>query len=382
MVNKVVLPEISFIKPYWGTRELLYGCFYRDNGNNNSREELVKRLKNKLNIKGTIILTSSGRTAFELALRVLKNKYPGKNKVIIPVYGCKGIFDPVVKTGLIPILADIEKDLNITARTVEDCLKDDVLAILITHLGGCGAEVEKIAKLAKEKSIVAIEDICQSLGGKDLSKFRGTQYDMAIFSFGMGKNLMATAGGMLVSNVLEKAIMEESKTLSNENDKIVRNRFDSVWLKCFLKKADDFDNCGIMNSYGYSKMHPLDAGLVSLQLSRLGDIIQRRKQNAARVIKELKKTGLKFHLQDSKNNVYTKLSVIFENVNECSRLKSSFHKLGIETEEMYTPLHTSGDENSCPYVESIYKNVFNIPIRPNLRKRELTLILKAISNFK
>lgn len=382
VAKKKFFPKISFIKPYWGKKEFLCGSLYRDTGNNNSVETLVKRFKKKLNIKGTIIPTSSGRTALELALRVLKNKYPDKNKVIIPVYGCKGTFYPVIKTGLKPVLIDIGKDLNITVDTVRSYIKEDVLAILVVHLGGCRTEIEEISQLAEEKGIIVIEDVCQGLGGKTGNTFWGTQYDMTIFSAGMGKNLMATAGGFLVSNILEKEILEESKKLGNESTQTLKNRFNSIQSKCFSRKSADFDNCSIMNSYNYNKMHPLDAKLLYIQLSKLDSIVRKRQQNAERVIRELNKTGLKFHLQDNKNNVYTKFSIIFDDTNECSRLKSSFHKVGIETEEMYIPLRSSVSENPCPYAEKVYKNIFNIPVRPNLKKKELGMILRTISNFK
>ncbi|MDD5530053.1 MAG: aminotransferase class V-fold PLP-dependent enzyme [bacterium] len=377
-------PKVTFIKPYWGIKEFFGGTFYRDVGDNNSIEILTKKFRNKLNIKGTIIPTSSGRTAFELALRVLKNKYPERNKVVIPTYGCKGTFDPIIKTGLTPVLVDVGKDLNITPSTAKDYLTTEVLAVLVPHLSGCKAEIENLAKMAKEKNIIIIEDVCQALGGRNSTGFWGTQYDMAIFSFGMGKNLMATAGGFLVSNVFEKEIPDEAKNLGDENTDTVKKRFENVVSKYFLKKDIEFETRNIMSSYKYNKMHPLDAKLLLIQINRLENILQKRRSNAEKIIKELKKTGLKFNLQEDMNNVYTKLSLIFEDANECSELKSCFHKMGIEPEEMYAPLHLSnaGLKSSCPYSEKVYKNVFNIPIRPNLKNKELNMILKAILNVK
>ncbi|MFA5033446.1 MAG: aminotransferase class V-fold PLP-dependent enzyme [bacterium] len=380
--SKPSFPKIAFIKPYWGIREFFCGTFYRDSEDNNFVETLTEKFRNKLNIKGTIIPTSSGRTAFELALKVLKNEYPKRDKVVIPTYGCKGTFDPVIKAGLKPVLVDIGEDLNITSSTVKDYLNTEVLALLIPHLSGCKAEIESLAKMAKEKGIIVIEDVCQSLGGRDSKGFWGTQYYMAIFSFGMGKNLMATSGGMLVSNILEKEILEESKNLGNENTGTVKKRFENVVWKYFLKKDIEFESRNIISSYKYNKMHPLDARLLSIQLDRLETVLQKRRNNAEKVIKALKQTGLKFHLQCDKNNVYTKLSLIFENADECSKLKSSFHKMGIEPEEMYTPLHlkNAGIKSCCPYSEKVYKNIFNIPIRPNLKNKELNMIFKAILN--
>ncbi|MDD2891294.1 MAG: DegT/DnrJ/EryC1/StrS family aminotransferase, partial [bacterium] len=226
----------------------------------------------------------------------------------------------------------------------------------------------------------------QGMGGKVSTGFWGTQYDMAIFSFGMGKNLMASAGGILVSNILEKEILEESKNLSNEDTKIVEKRFKNIVERYFSKKAVDLEGAGIMSSYKYNKMHPLDARLLSIQLDRLEVVLQRRRRNAEKIIKALKKTSLKFNLQNDTGHTYTKLSLIFENTEECSKLKSIFLMLGVEPEDMYTPLHlrdfgTGFCKCSLPYSEKVYRNVFNIPVRPNLTKKELNKIIKVIEGI-
>lgn len=387
MIYRVAVPrhKVNFIRPYWGRREFFCGLLYSDRKGGHSVEILIEKFRQKLNITGVIIPTSSGRTAFELALRVLKNKYPTKQKVIIPTYGCDGTFNPIINAGLVPVLADIDRNLNISIDSVSRHLKEDVLAILVPHLCGCKAEIEDIVSMAKQKRVVVIEDVCQALGGTDAKSFLGTKSDMAIFSFGMGKNLMATAGGILTSNILKEDLQKEAQELGKEDTALVKRRFRRILFKYFFRLEFNLQKYKL-SAHSYSEMHPLDAKLICLQLDKLEDVLEKRKENARKVIEALYKTGLRFALQDEENHIYTKLSIIFEYAEDSCRLRNALHKGGIETEAMYTPLHLQkfaaeySTREGLAYSERIYRNVFNIPVRPNLSERQINRILKAIGS--
>ena len=387
IIYRFVLPrsKVNFIKPYWGRAEFFRGLLYSDRRSDHSLDSLIEKFREKFNIAGAIIPTSSGRTAFELALRVLKNRRPTKQKVIIPTYGCDGTFNPIINAGLVPVLTDIDKNLNISIDSVRRHLKEDVLAILVPHLCGCKAEIEEIVSMAKQKRVVVIEDVCQSLGGTDSGSSLGTRSDMSIFSFGMGKNLMATAGGILTSNIYMEDLLKEAQKLGKEDTQLVRRRFRRIILRYFLGlelRIGKFTR----SAYKYNALHPLDANLICLQLDRLEDVLEKRKENAQKITEALHKTGLRFALQDEENHIYTKLSVILECPENCSRLRNGLHREGIATEGMYTPLHLRefaaefSIRESFPYSERIYKNVFNIPVRPNLSGNQLNRILKAIGS--
>lgn len=342
--------RINFIKPYWGSKELIYGFLYHDKKNADFiTKNMVEKLKQKIKIKGIIIPTSSGRTALELALKVLKKNNPIKKMVITSTYGCRGIFDPIIKAGLIPIFADIDKNLNISPDFVTNLLKTniDILAIIVPHIGGCEAEIKKIASIVKEKGIFIIEDACQALGGKDSEGyFIGTRYDMAIFSFGLGKNLMASAGGLLVSNILKSEVFAEAQKLGKEETKLVKKRFRNIVFDYFLKinqlaifNIVTRNNQCLQSAYKYNAMHPLDAKLLSYQLDKLDAILQKRKENTQKIIHILYKTGYNFSFPNKKNHIYTKLSIIFDDLKNLNKLRNNLSKADIETETMYTPLH-------------------------------------------
>jgi len=376
--------RINFIRPYWDSAEFLEGILYEEKSDV-FLENLADKFRRRFNISGVTIPTSSGRTALELALKVLTSKYPAKRKVIIPTYCCRGVFDPVVRAGLIPIFADIDENLNLSKDSVRKCDEGSTLAVVVPHIGGCEAEIEEIALVARQRSIVVIEDACQSLGRKSSNHYDGSQYDMAIFSFGLGKNLMGTAGGFLSSKILETDICEEAKNLEREKTSMVRKRFREIVLKYSLNLNGNVDRY-ILSSYGYNRMHPLDAGLVLSQLDKLDTILQKRRRNAKIVTNSIRLSALDIRLQEDTDHVYTKLPLIFGDAKTCKTLSNALQQEGVETESMYIPLHlrefgtvyNTGDP--LPNAERAYKNVFNVPVRPNLGEGELKRIVRAIEN--
>jgi len=385
VIFRLAIPryKVNFIKPYWGRTEFFCGLLHSDVRSGHSVEILTENLRQKLNITGVLIPTSSGRTAFELALRVLKKKQSARQKVIIPTYGCRGTFDPVINAGLIPVFADIDENLNVSVDSVRNHLKEDTLAILVPHLCGCKARIEEIVSMAHAKNVFVIEDACQALGGKDGGFFLGKWGDMSIFSFGMGKNLMATAGGVLASSIFAEDVRKEAQMLGKEDTALVKRRFRRTVFKYFFRPVLNIDRYRL-SAYTYSEMHPVDAKLICAQLDRLEDILEKRKENAQKVIEALHRTGLRCALQDEEDHVYTKLSVICECPEDCCRLRNALHTGGVETEGMYTPLHLQGcaaeysTREGLPHSERICTNVLNIPVRPNLSEKELNRILKAI----
>jgi dTDP-4-amino-4,6-dideoxygalactose transaminase len=382
---KKFLTQIPFLRPDWQFNEFWIGLSYQDNPNQSNVQEMTASLRQKLNIKGSLLATSSGRTALELALKVIKKTRPQKNKVLISTYGCRGIFDPILNAGLTPIFADIGLDLNLSHDSVKKLMAHhkDIAAIVIPHLCGTAAQIEPLSRLAQQEGIIIIEDACQSLGTLQDKQSLGTQYDMAIFSFGLGKTIMATSGGILSSRILENELAQEYKLLEKEQTRVVKRRFWKMFVKYFLRWNV---NCHqeILDGYRYCQMHPLDAALIDSQLKRLEHVIDKQKRYANDIIQSLKETPLHFHIQDNQAHSYTKLSVIFDDENDCRKLLESLNKEGIEIEEMYTPLHLRDFSKGFPTGENlfnsekIYKNVFNIPVRPNLKRHDLQRIKNAI----
>src|SRR5699024_10373250 len=80
----------------------------------------------------------------------------------------------------------------------------DVKAIIVVHLYGLSADMDKIKALCDKHNVALIEDAAESLGTYYKGQHTGTFGDYGIFSFNGNKIITSSGGGMLVSNNEER----------------------------------------------------------------------------------------------------------------------------------------------------------------------------------
>lgn len=386
-LKRRIHPPVSYLKPDWFDSERNSGA----RPETAALEIFERAFRDKLRIASDacLISTGSGRTAFEVALRVLRAKFPGRTRVVIPSYGCRGTFDPIVRCGLVPVFADVNNDLLTDDAELERHFGPETLAVLLVHLGGKRLEVGRILERAAGAGVAAIEDHCQNVGGE---RPADPLADLRIYAFGMGKNIMAGAGGALVARVFQDEFKREGAKLQDENPSVARERFRSYDLRCFhperfeKREAAGLPQGNCLSQYGYVRMSAVDAAVLVEQLKRLDAIIDCRRRNAARIIRCLAEFPGLFAFQPSQNHIYTKLSIRLATRRLMRDFVSFMMRQGIELEPMYVPLHlrafgTEFRREPLPNSERIYPRVINLPARPNLAERDLQRITRAIEEF-
>jgi dTDP-4-amino-4,6-dideoxygalactose transaminase/SAM-dependent methyltransferase len=391
--NKYINPPIDFIKPYWSEVETNIGFSETTISRKEATERFTERFRKSFGLAEDVLIlpTGSGRTALELALKTLKKKFPTRTKVMIPTYGCKGTFDPIVRSGLIPVLVDIDRDLLMDFQKTKELLTTDTLACIPVHLCGKQMDTRPFFEQARKHGIVIIEDHCQFNGGEIYYPYGDFMPDLTIYSFGPGENIIATAGGALVSRILKDELRTESKQLREEEIGLAHHRFAYYYRSYFRREqAPTTDQTDIMaartNPYEYAAMNSLDALILFEQLSKLNAIIDARRRNAYAVISQLQLFPHLYSIQSAGPHIYTKLSVILPNRDLLESFRTFLSKKRIELENMYIPLHLrdlgvpfeAGDLSAS---EDLYPLVVNIPVRPNLTKREVSRIKRAVKGF-
>jgi dTDP-4-amino-4,6-dideoxygalactose transaminase len=77
-------------------------------------------------------------------------------------------------------------------------------AVIVVHLYGLSANMDKILEICKQHNVPLIEDAAESLGTLYKGKYTGTLGDYGVFSFNGNKIITTSGGGMLVSNNEER----------------------------------------------------------------------------------------------------------------------------------------------------------------------------------
>jgi perosamine synthetase len=143
-------------------------------------------------------LCSSGTFAVELALRGLGVE-PG-DEVILAAYDFPGNFRGVEAVGARPVLVDIERSTGCldVDQFLEAC-GPAVRAVIVSHLHGGLADMQRLCGLAEERHIAVVEDACQATAATVQGRRAGAWGDVGVLSFGGSKLLTAGRGGALLT---------------------------------------------------------------------------------------------------------------------------------------------------------------------------------------
>jgi UDP-N-acetylbacillosamine transaminase len=163
----------------------------------NKFEESIKSYTKAPN---TLAVTS-GTAAIHLALRILGIKED--DDVLASTFTFIGSVNAILYQGANPVFIDSDyASWNLSPALLEayleECTKKPK-ALILTHLYGMSADIEKITKICKVHGIYLIEDAAESLGATFNEKHTGTFGDFGIYSFNGNKILTTSGGGMLIS---------------------------------------------------------------------------------------------------------------------------------------------------------------------------------------
>jgi len=150
-------------------------------------------------------LTSSGKAAFTMILRALKERFPERIEVIVPSFTCYSVPSAIVRAGLHITIWDVCPDtLDFDYKRLPSSLQGGrtgvPLCVVPTHLFGIPTDLERLRKTLGDRDIAIIEDAAQAMGGEWRGKKLGTLGDAGFFSLGRGKALSTGEGGVIVTD--------------------------------------------------------------------------------------------------------------------------------------------------------------------------------------
>lgn len=115
--------------------------------------------------------------------------------------------NPVIYQNAIPVFIDSDYETwNMCPKALEEAFEKypRVKAVIVVHLYGLSADMDKIAELCRKNNVTLIEDAAESLGTYYKGRHTGTFGDYGIFSFNGNKIITTSGGGMLVSDNKER----------------------------------------------------------------------------------------------------------------------------------------------------------------------------------
>ncbi len=233
--------------------------------------KLESQVAKKFNVK-FCVSSNSATSCLHMALASI-NVGPG-DEVLVPSMSFNSTATSVLYVGAIPKFVEVKKDtFCIDPDDIIKKITKNTKAIIVVHLGGNSADMQKILKIAKKFNLRIIEDAAQSPGVKYKNKYLGTFGDIGVYSLTETKNITCGEGGLLVTN--NKNFAKRSRLLRNHGEGVIPNN---------LKKTE-YENIVGMNY----RLTELQASIAIHQFSNLDKVNKKRKQNADILIKGLKK---------------------------------------------------------------------------------------------
>jgi len=168
-----------------------------------SEKFLIQKLDN-LFPNYNFVLTDSGRSAFQLAIKDLGLE---NFEMILPAYLCD-IFRPILKHfNIKPVYLDTDpKTFHANFSNIENLITSKTKSILICHTYGLPVELDQLLKIAKNYNLKIIEDCAHLSIDLPRAESRG---DALFFSF--SKIFPVTNGGLLITKNDTKTELKKYK---------------------------------------------------------------------------------------------------------------------------------------------------------------------------
>ena len=305
------------------------------------------------------IAVNSGTSALHLILIAL-GIGPG-DEVIVPAFTFAATANTVLLVGAKPIFADIEiSTFNMDPVSMREKITKKTKAVIPVHLFGLMANLNAIKEIVDPLGIHVIEDAAQAHGAEYMGKKAGSIGAAAAFSFYGTKNITTGEGGAITTSI--RKIENVIKLLRNQG-----------MAKTYFNELAGFNN----------RMSEIQAAIGYVQLSRLESINRLRRKNALFYNSELR--GVVCPKEPTNyGHVYHQYVIRVPDLDR-DRFVVELDKKGIETRIYYpVPLNKLSyfnDNTNHVNAEISSASVLAIPVRPNLKEKELHRVVETINQI-
>jgi len=305
----------------------------------------------------------SGTDALYLALRAAGIQ--AGDEVITSPFTFIATAEAIWYLGAKPVFVDIDPETYcIDVNQIEKKITKKTKAIVPVHLFGHAVEVEALEALAKKHNLKIIGDACQSIGSEYKGKPIGGIFDIECFSFYPTKNLGGCGEGGAVTT----------------ND-------DKLYDTMKILRAHGMREIYKHEMIGYNmRLDEIQCAILRLKLAKLSGWTKQRQAIAAKYNTAFGNVaGLKTpHTKSYSNHIYHQYTLLSEKRDATiAHLKAN----GVGTAVHYPiPLHLQecfkylGEGvGAYPVSEKIAKQIFSIPVYPELNEEEINYIIEKVT---
>lgn len=323
---------------------------------------------------------SSGTDAILLAL-MAAGIGPG-DEVLCPSYTFFATAGCVARAGAKPVFVDADPvTFNLDVADAARRITPRTKAIIPVHLFGQAAAMDETLALARQHSLLVIEDTAQSMGAAHRGRQLGTIGDMGTYSFFPSKNLGAFGdAGLLVCN--DDTLAEKARLLRTHGSK----------PKYYHKLVG-----------GNFRLDALQAALLAVKLPHYASYTERRRANAAYYTERLRALPgvqpVNAATPDARlllpvalpgnDHIWNQYTLRVLGAGQRDALRAALEAKKIGTEIYYpVPMHLQECFAYCgcraedlPVARQLAGEALSVPIYPELTRAQQDEVIAAIAQF-
>lgn len=338
------------------------------------------------------LLTNSGTSALQVALHALKMHFHWQNndEILVPALTFVATVNVVLQNNLKPIFVDVDPNyFDIDIAQIEKQITKKTRALIVAHLFGQSAPMDKIMNLARKYKLKVIEDSCETMFSQYQSRIVGSWGEISCFSTYSAHLVTTGIGGVICTNNSSLAKLcrslinhgrsseyfkpEHSHVTGRKLEKVVKSRFAFLY-----------------SGYSY-RLGELEAALGLAQLAPFAKIIKIRQKNAQYLTQKLE--PLKLHLQTPQirpqaTHDFMVYPLILKNPkHKLSTLLNYLEKAAIETRELLPllnqPVYRSLKikKQNYPVANKLIKQGFYIGCHQDLEKADVDYVISVFKKF-
>lgn len=296
------------------------------------------------------------------------------DRVLIPGYTCHALV-AAVKQVATPVFIDIDpSELNMDLSALAEAAPT-ASAVIPVHLFGNVIDMTAVSKIAEKHDLVVIEDAAQAIGATIDDPTVAANSDYCVFSFRFSKEVTSHVGGLLLGDefsesdpappdrsaplklALVSVIDSMLATLPGGIYEPIRRRLLDPLFRATAETVGD---------EGPRSLSEFQRSLVAIQLERLSDRVETRREHAQRYGRML--SGPVSTPPESPKHTYFRYSVLVP-ANRRDQICQTMRRNGIGVSTMYS--YCVAPTGECENAEQVARRVINLPIHADLTKRDI-----------
>ena len=300
---------------------------------------------------------------------------PG-DEVLCPSLTFAASANCIAYTGATPVFCDIvgPEHINIDPEDIERKITPRTKGIVVVHMAGFPARMDRIMEIARAHGLKVIEDACHG----PLSEYKGRKLgsigDCSAFSFFSNKNISTGEGGMFVTNDDETAA--KARLLRSHG-------MSTMSYQRATGHATEYD----ITCLGYNyRMDDIRAAIAIEQLKKLPGDLEARIKVRARYLERLSEIdGITVPFADNREFVSNYIMPVVLNGGDREHrnaVREKIHAAGIQTSVHYPAIHRfsiyRGQGAVLPRTEFVTDHEITLPMYAALTLEQVDFICDTL----